>query len=165
LPLRLLILALVPLSGCKTWYRPASNQEDLAADRQRCADETGTSSGQAMIACMERLGWRHSDTDSRESAVTEDETRGAAGQKAIAAPQSALGTPAPSQVSSDAAGEAEGQPAGPRDGWIQFGADSDGLNNARAHCDAAQDQSFDECMRSLGWTKMSISVEAPDDSD
>ena len=147
LPLTLLLITLLALTACKTWYKPGADEEVLAADQQHCESETRASTGRIFLECMKRAGWHHTDM----SAAGSD-------SEPVAPPVV--------EVETDTRGSTQPRQLG---GWVQFGADTEQLEDAREQCGEADvsSESFNECMQRKGWhqLRIRISVEEPGELD
>ncbi len=177
--LTLLLFILLPLTACKTWYKPGANEADLATDQERCAEETLASTGPLFGACMARAGWRYTDISSAATdgkpgnvSVVEDEARapgvqghntGIAG-KTTETGLTAGGTTRTTELPVEP--KLPAQPRHPR-GWMKFGADAGQLETAKVECDetGADSETFTTCMQAKGWHSIRLTVEEPGDSD
>ena len=137
LPLKFGSIAIVLLTACTAWYKPGADEEELAADQQRCTDETDTSAGHEFVECMKRAGWHHSHMS---PAVPEPEAVSPDRPK-ITGQQQQVG------------------------GWYQYGVETEKLQDAKAQCQEAA--SFFSCMKARGWrpTGVRFSVEETDSLD
>jgi len=178
LSLSFLLIAILPLTACKTWYKAGANDEDLSADQQRCEAETEASTGKAFVECMQRAGWQYADlsataSDSQSVSPSLNEAGAAPsavqGDAASASKATVTERGSPEATARTAASDEPEMPAQPRQpgGWIQFGGDAGQLKNARAACDesGAGSESFNECMRAKGWRRIRLTLEEPGDSD
>ena len=173
-----LLITLLPLTACKTWYKPGANEADLSMDQQRCTQEAQASTGQHFAACMERAGWGYTDssvTDSTSEAggpsVVEDETKPPNVQRhedsADRTTHTAIASPATTRSKELSSGtKTPDQPRRPG-GWMQFGADAGQLETAKAECNEANagSETFKACMQAKGWHHIRLTVEPPGDSD
>jgi hypothetical protein len=135
---------LLSLSACKTWYK-------------------------LYMDCLKRAGWHYSDTsvtggDPGPGAATEVKTAAPALQHDKASPADEPSTVEAEQpVVTSRAGSPQ---AG---GWVQFGAETEQLENAKLQCDeaGAGSEAFNDCMHGKGWRPISfrITVEEPGDLD
>ena len=159
--LRLLLITLVPLTGCTAWYKPGADEEELTAAQQRCEDETQMSSGQKFVQCMERAGWRYA-TFSASVAAPESES------PAVTEPTPKSPEAAEAQSESP---KVRNNPAQPRRvrGWYQLGENTERLQDAKADCHetGVGSKAYYACMQTKGWRPVSfrLSVEEPDPMD
>jgi hypothetical protein len=181
LPLNLLlitVIGIIPLTACKTWYKAGAVEEDLSADQRRCVDEAESSTGKVFVECMERAGWWHTDmsataTDSEipDPSVVELEATPTTVQRHRASSNKTTETQArsPDNIHTTGAPNAArtaAEPQQPR-GWIQFGADTQQLEHAKAECGRAgvASKAFSQCMKGKGWHRVRLTVEEPGDLD
>jgi hypothetical protein len=156
----ILLVTIMPLVACKTWYKPGADGDTLAEDQQHCVNETLTSTGQVFTNCMKTLGWHYGDTSETvsgsESTVHSTADVGAARPVAQddKSPEENPPTEVPAPVNTRAAGPGE------FGGWVQFGEETDQLANAKLKCDKADtsDESFSECMQSKGWRPINFRI-------
>lgn len=180
----LLLFILLPLTACKTWYKPGANEDDLATDQERCTEETQASTGPLFGACLERAGWRYTDMSSAatdagpgNAPAVEDEAtapgvpghNSGSGHKGIAGKTTETGLTAGGTTrTTELPVEAElpAQPRHPR-GWMKFGADAGQLEAAQVECDetGTDRETFTTCMQAKGWHAIRLTVEEPGDSD
>lgn len=159
----LLLLALCLLTGCQSWYKRGADGAQLANDKQRCQNETGTSSGQAFSDCMQQAGWHQTtktpkpvrvdrvdvtDADAQDTTpmVTGDtkpsETTSEPHETTFESPEVTSDTPV-SSVQADSVGA-----------WFKFGASTEQLERDQGLCRGAAEQPetvFMDCMQRKGW--------------
>ncbi len=163
LPPVILLVTIVPLVACKTWYKPGADGDTLAEDQQHCENETLTSTGQVFIDCMKHLGWHHADTSdtvSGSGSTVVHSTAEVGAAQPVAqddkSPEEKIPAEVPAPVNTGA--------AGPREfgGWVQFGEETDQLANAKLRCDKADasDESLSECMQGKGWRPINFRITA-----
>lgn len=180
LALKLLLITIVPLTACKAWYKAGADETDLTLDQQRCTDQTRASTGKVFVECMERAGWHHTnmsaavnESESASPSVAEVEVTPATIQRHNTAPDKTIATKAGAPETTHTTESPDGteKPAELRHvgGWVQFGADTERLRDARAQCNKSGvgSETFNECMQNKGWRPIGIriSVEEPGDLD
>jgi len=173
--LKLFLLILVPivvisLGGCKTWMKPGADGEMLAEDQRRCENQTGVSTGQKFVDCMELLGWYHGGTSDDHSGPERAASLNVENEEAQPVAQG--DEPSPDKpVASEVRGPVSAPEVAPRQvgNWIRFGEGTEQLEAAKAQCDGANvvGETFYDCMQSKGWRqiKFRITVEEPGDHD
>jgi hypothetical protein len=170
------VAMLMSLAACKTWYKAGASEEDLSRDQQRCEDETGTSSGGAFLACMQRMDWRRAEWSSAGTDAGNAHPAGGAGAATPSTgptdtlPLEQGNATAPSTTPRGAVlGEETEQPSGAPapEAWVQFGAGAEQLELAKAECGkaGAGSTSFSDCMHAKGWRQVRLSVQEPADRD
>ena len=174
----LLLIGLLPLTACKTWYKPGANEDDLTMDQQRCTEKAEASTGPDFAACMEQAGWGYTnssatagDAQTGGPSVVEDEAKAPRVQPPDDAAHRTthMGIASPETTGTEALSNGTQIPDQPRrpGGWMQFGADGGQLETAKAECDEANvgSETFTACMQAKGWRHIRLTVEPPGDSD
>jgi 16S rRNA G527 N7-methylase RsmG len=44
-------------AGCKTWYKPGSDEEEFAEQERRCEQQSADSSAASVEECLQFSGW------------------------------------------------------------------------------------------------------------
>lgn len=145
-----LILPVISMSACKTWYKPGAGDDELASTQKQCEQASGTRNGEAYHDCMQRAGWKQLGGSSTDRMMSTNQTTTATVASPEELPSEDKNTPGLSS-------------------WTQVSDDARPLGASWKLCaDAnANEKDFQDCMQEAGWrpTTLRLWVGPPGEDD